>query len=366
MKTLLLAGPFAPEHPGHRSTVAAFRAALPGWEHLVTAAGGPVVRPDRLTPVDPSGPGLRRAIGRSDALVVTGGKPIATPHDGGDASPSLGALTAASLLAPRTPVAMVGVGAGPLERRRDRVAASALVRRADLVVLRDEEAARQLADDGLPTPFRVGSDPSWAALGMDRSSALSGDGILVVPDASSDPESIADLLTATLMLAATSGVAIRLQPWDGDDVGAEVAVRVAGGLGGSVEILPPPVDLRDARRDMAAHRVVVSMKFHGLIAAASAGIPCVAVSHDPEVVGLATRLNYRCVTPEASPQAIGDVVLSALRDQSRPSPGAVMEQIHAAREELRLLNLLLARGDVDEDNSDGLRLAPTPWAPWTR
>ena len=50
--------------------------------------------------------------------------------------------------------------AAPLPGRAAQWLARAIVRSADLLVLRDDESAAHLAATGAPTPVRVGADPA--------------------------------------------------------------------------------------------------------------------------------------------------------------------------------------------------------------
>ena len=74
----------------------------------------------------------------------------------------------------RKPLALVGVGAGALPGRSARTLTRAIVRRADLLVLRDEESAGVLADAGAPTPFRVGADAAWTTARRARAAERPG------------------------------------------------------------------------------------------------------------------------------------------------------------------------------------------------
>ena len=83
--------------------------------------------------------------------------------------PPLGLLRRTAALAAvtralRKPFALVGVGAAPLHGASARGLARAIVRAADLLILRDEESAAHLAAIGAPTPIRVGADAAWTLL----------------------------------------------------------------------------------------------------------------------------------------------------------------------------------------------------------
>ena len=102
----------------------------------------------------------------ADAVVVGGGTVFKTLHRSTGRRPNSllrnACLLAAAAKASGKQVALVGVGAGDLRGRQARALARWLVRRVDLLVLRDEESASALAGVGAPAPFWIGADPAWA------------------------------------------------------------------------------------------------------------------------------------------------------------------------------------------------------------
>src|SRR5919197_621127 len=170
MPSVLLAGAFGQRNPGDEALLAAFVRALDGWdvlatsaEPLATAAQHGVTALPAARPV-----AVARALARADAVVFAGGTTfkLLKPASGRPRHDLLarGLAAAALARAARKPLALVGVGVGDLRTRRARALARAVVRRADLLVLRDEESATLLAEAGAPAPFRVGADPAWTLL----------------------------------------------------------------------------------------------------------------------------------------------------------------------------------------------------------
>jgi polysaccharide pyruvyl transferase WcaK-like protein len=375
-RRVLLAGAFGQGNPGDEALLAAFARALPG-HRLVAASSAPAATAAAhgVEAIGRDRPAaVARAVADADAVVVAGGTVFKTLHPA-SGRPPLGLLRRTAALAVATkalrkPLALVGVGAGSLPGAGARALARAIVRAADLLVLRDDESAARLAAAGAPTPFRVGADAAWTILPDGAHSPLPdgaptpplpGRGPLVVAlsHLAGGPE-LAGRLAAGLAPLVDAGVAVRLDPWQpaGDAaLGAEVAAR----LGGRARVGPTPATLVAAREELAGARLVLAQRFHALVAAASAGIPALAVAHEPKLEGLARRLEQPAVAPDASPPALAAAIADAL-DGSPAAPEAVRRERERAAEGFRLLRVLLARGRSDEAVAvDGLALRPEEW-----
>jgi polysaccharide pyruvyl transferase WcaK-like protein len=369
MPTALLAGAFGQRDPGDEAVLAAFVAALPEWRMIATSG-----QPDLTIARHGCGAVLardRRALGRAlldvDAVVFAGGTVFTTLHPSTGRSPH-DLLTWAMLLtaggqATGKPVAMLGVGAGTLPDVRARWLARALVRRTDLLVLRDEESAHTLAAAGAPIPFRVGADPAWTLVDQPPLAVGDRDGVVVALSHPAQKIDLADRLATALAPLVTFRAKIELQLWHGGDAatGGGLASAIAARLAGSVEVMAAPADLTGARLRMAGARLAVCLNSHAMLAAAAAGTPLVAIAHEPEQLGLARRLQQPAVPVTADPATIAATILSGLDGQAASS-AAVHGEIARAAEGFRLLRLLLTHGvGSDQDSFDGLTLVPAPW-----
>ena len=364
---VFLAGAFGQGNPGDEALLSAFAEGL--RDHRPVAAstdpsatvdehGLPAVARDDLARVV-------QLIARADAVVVAGGTVFKALH------PSCGrpplallrrtAALAAMTRALRKPLALVGVGAAPLEGAQARRLARAIVHSADLLILRDEESAGHLAAIGAPTPFRVGADPAWILLPDPDDAARPADGPVVVALSHlAGGDDVAGRLAAGLQPIADAGIPLRLDPWQPDGDG-ELADAVARRLGGRVEIAPGPRDLIEARDGMSGARLVLAQRFHSLVTAASAGVPALAVAHEPKLAGLARRLDLPAVAADAPPQDFAAAVLGAL-DSAPASAAAVRREREMAEDGFRLLRVLLAGGRSHEAvDIEGLALRPEEW-----
>lgn len=374
MSSVLLAGAFGQGNPGDEALLSAFKHGLPDWNVVATSddpAGTAyqhdVDAVDRHRVVD-----VARLAAKADGVVLAGGTVFKVLHPACGRRP--GALLRRALAlcvgarALGKPLALVGVGASPMSGRGRRQIARAIVRRSDLLVLRDEESAELLGQAGIPTPIRVGADPSWALFDPPeppvQPAARASDRVVVALSHLAGGPLLADSLAGALPPLAASGLQVVLQPWqahaDGHTDDVQLAYAVAARVRG-VDVLPPPADIFAARDALATASVVVGLRFHSLIAAAAAGVPFVAVTHEPKLAALARRLDQPAVAPARLADGLALAVLAA-REAGPPSRAAVCAEIESADETLRLLRVVLSGGRSDESpRVDGLKLAPERW-----
>jgi polysaccharide pyruvyl transferase WcaK-like protein len=392
MPAVLITGPFGRRDPGEEAVLAALVRALPAWDPIVTSSdpeataathGCRAVSVRRL-------PEITRSLVRADAAIAAGRVFAQDMPPGGSRSARTLAGTAALLSAAGSlgkPAAMVGVGSGELATRGARALARELVRRSDLLVLRDGASAHSLGAAGAPAPFRVGADLAWTTLngkppgfldtplpsaiaatngsphgaGAGRRGRGSPRALTVALDFRASGVEILQRIAIALERVAAAGVEVRLQPWarpHGFDDDVRLAGVLAGMIGASVEVLPPPPSLRAAAADFEGSALVVALRYHALIGAATAGTPCLAVVHEPDLGDLARRLDQPAVSAGANPPQLADAVLAAI-DHPPPSPTAIEQQIASAHESIRLLQLLLSGGrSPDANDLDGLPLEP--------
>jgi polysaccharide pyruvyl transferase CsaB len=367
---VLALGAFGQGNPGDEALLAALRRALPHHDVIVASADpASTERVHGVPAVHRNDPrGLARRLRETDAVVVAGGTVFKELHRSTGRRPlSLlrrTAAIAAAARAARRPIALVGVGAAPLPGPGARALARAIVRTADLLVLRDDESATVLAATGAPAPFRVGADLAWTLLDgppqRGRPDERSGEAPVVVALSHlAGGRDLAARLAAAL--APLGGVApVVLLPWQ-DDGGDVMLARAIAARAGGVHVARPPARLAEARDLLAGARALVGLRFHALVAAAAAGTPFVALVHEPKLEGLARRLGQPAVAAGAPPAALTDAAFAAMAGPP-PDAAAVRAERARADEGFRLLRVLLARGRSDEAiHLDGLDLRPEEW-----
>ena len=171
-------------NPGDEALLSAFVGSLPEQDvvatsvdplHTETVHGVPAVQSRDVRAV-------ARRVMRADGVVLADGTIFKTLHPASGRPPigrALGAGPDARYVAQRAPLAAVGVGVGSLHVDRARALARGVVRRCDLLVLRDEESADLLARADAPAPFRVGADPAWTLVDPPGAPSAQGDAVIV-------------------------------------------------------------------------------------------------------------------------------------------------------------------------------------------
>ena len=231
------------------------------------------------------------ALGRCDALVLGGGSLLQD-------STSFNSLLyyAALIMAARfrrLPVLLWGQGLGPLRRRRSRALVRALLPLVQGISWRDGASAAMAARWGRSAP--VGADPVWS---LPPSPWQGEQGPLVLCWRRTPLLDVAGwrhLLHAVDQLASLAGgrEVIWLPFHRDQDRGLLAWLQ-------EQTLVPEPlarrsreVELGDAdgcRTLFAGAGLVLAMRLHGLILAAVAGAPCVALSYDPKVAAAAGDL----------------------------------------------------------------------------
>ncbi len=211
--------------------------------------------------------------------------------------------------AAKTPYMIFAQGIGPLRRRLMwRLTASATAQ-AQAVTVRDEQSA-QLLRYGLGVaepPAQVTADP---ALLLSPGSAERTEELLASCGVSAETPLIGISLRSWPQLEIEEAVA-GLIHYLRDEIGAQVllipfqsgedtslAWRVAGAGGSAVAILEGITEPRDLLGVISSLDLLVSMRLHGLIFAASTAVPAVGIAYDPKVDYFAQTAEQIVVKPD--------------------------------------------------------------------
>jgi polysaccharide pyruvyl transferase WcaK-like protein len=168
-------------------------------------------------------------------------------------------------------------------------------------------------------------------------------------------------LGATLGDLQTSGLRVRLDPWQVDgsaDDDLAFSRRLAAAIPGSVQITDSPRTLTDAIRRLRGARLVVTMRFHAQVAAAAAGAPCLSLVHESKQSSLATRLGQPKVGVDADAATVAAAIHAALH-YPPPAPATVKSEIAAAHSGFDLLRLMTGLATPPVESIGGLRLEPS-------
>lgn len=275
-----------------------------------------------------------RALSRARLLISGGGSLVQDVTSARSAAYYLGVIAAAS--ARRVPVAVIGQGIGPIGRPWVRRLARWAFGRAAAISVRDAESAQTLAALGVTRPAHRGADLA----------------VLMPP---APPARVRELLAKSRLDAAGARVGIGVRAWPGlfDAVSlgheirrfaaerrAAVAVfpfdrlrdraisdAVAFAAGGRLVEAASPQDLLGL---VGAMDLVVGIRLHALVFAASQGVPAVGLSYDPKVSAFAGEHGLPALPPGAPVAALRETLATAWDD--RP---AIRARLEAGRPMLR-------------------------------
>jgi polysaccharide pyruvyl transferase WcaK-like protein len=275
-----------------------------------------------------------RDLRRVDLLVVGGGGLI------NDHWPLVIPRYLAWVLAARmvgTPVAWIGVGVGPIRRRAWRWLARLAASLSGRVLVRVEGSAALLGGEN--DRVRVMPDPVLFLEPPARARPQPTIGLVVrEPVHGQEPEvaMLVELLARFAAAGRTSGLAPRLllmDPWADRSFARRLADRVArDGDCPPTEALGPSA--ARAWQQLGELQVVVSVRLHGLLLSAVAGVPCVPIAYDAKVTAAAERLGLADVVIAAG-DAGDDVVARALAVAQHPDRvKQVAERVSALRDQV--------------------------------
>lgn len=249
--------------------------------------------------------GLPRALVSCDVLVSGGGGLLQDATSARSLGYYLAVIGLARRLGRRTLV--FGQSLGPLSERGRRRVRAAL--RGVPLGLRDDPSLALAAELGLDA-----TGVADAALLLPAPAERDRDALVVVPRG--DQPLATEALTALALRARSEGssvVAVALQP---SQDGA-AARRIAAAADGT-RVLDAD-DTHAVLAVMAAARLVVSVRLHGLVLAAVARAPHVGLSYDPKVAGFASRSGAACARVPATSDEVAAQGAALLAHWRAPS-----------------------------------------------
>jgi len=204
------------------------------------------------------------------------------------------------------PVACVGQGIGPLNRRLTRALTRRVLAGAEVLAVRDGASAEALRGLGLerevavtadlafllPTPTQEEVAAAWRKAGLDDGAR---EGVVVAlrrPTGKAGGDLPRRLGRAIAAACDGAGLSATLFPMH-CGVDLPFAEEVASAAGRATAILRQALSARESLALFAGFRMVIAMRLHALIFACICGIPPVAVSYDPKIDGLMAELGLR-------------------------------------------------------------------------
>lgn len=344
---VLVAGAFGQGNPGDESVLEAIVRGLEGCDVTATSAnpvGAPPTSPCRLVATEATSAVAAAAL-RADLVVVTA-TVFKTLHPSSRRHPlALLANTLALGVAARLrgrPVAMIGAGAGQIDTRAARLLARAVAGVSGPMTMRDEESAALLRSVGVKRDLRVASDVTWSLMpeylvDPDPNAERCPEVVVALSHLAGGARLIASLRDA-LRVLQRAGCSVVVQPWQMPQ-DARMAAAVSQDLDAPVEVRDPPTDVVAAAASLRGTSVVLGLRFHSLVAAATVGVPFVAIAHEPKLAALARRLGQKSLPPTASGADLAETCLRAAAE-GPPAKAAVRREVQLAAQSLADLRTL--------------------------
>ena len=287
-----------------------------------------------------------RALARADVLLFAGGGLM------NDYWPSVIPRYLAWVLAGRIAgcrIVWIGAGVGPIRRRTHRRLAGLAFRASRSVIVRDESSrgwvrrcAPTVAVQVIPDPAFFA--PSPPALPAAATASLGTTGIVVrapAPGSRGASETLLDALAALVADLGSQGQDVRLLTMH-DPVDAPFVARLQerclnrGAQRPTVTALPLAPD--EAIAGLAGFGAIVTVRLHGLILAALAGVPAVSLRYDDKVAAAAAELGLAdlCLPLEGlTPVALAGALAAAAEPGRRDALAIRVAEIRSRADAVR-------------------------------
>ena len=218
----------------------------------------------------------------------------------------------------RKPAMMYAQGVGPLNSPIARKLARAAFQSAEIATVRDPQSAQLLREIGVTRAVEITADPVWnlaPAEGIAREAKRWIVALRSWPDA--NERAIPDIIAGLRDAATARGAALKflpMQPGRDDEI--------LDGLVASGEILetqgktPAEIVALAGSGDL-----MIAMRLHALIFAASQGLATVALNYDPKVSALATLLRAPILNAPADARQLPQLI-----ENARPVEAATLQR----------------------------------------
>jgi polysaccharide pyruvyl transferase CsaB len=197
-------------------------------------------------------------------------------------------------------VILLGQGFGPVNRFLGKSRAASMLRQIDAIAVRDEAAARGIVAMGARCEVTVTADMAWLAK-PDASAAGGGFGLQdqqaigLVPRVWGRAKPIAEAFVQFSRAMSGSGHMPIMVPLD--EAGDQALYKEMEKLGGNPTMIKGVRTPQAMMARIERMSGVVTMRYHGAIFAAKAGIPPILVSYDPKVTHLSDILEVPAAIP---------------------------------------------------------------------
>ena len=225
-------------------------------------------------------------------------------------------------------------GIGPLVRPISRRVTASVLRRTDAITVRDRASAELLGELGVRDPApQFAADPALV-LEPERSERVQallrsaeGEPVGIAPRPCPGDEHALNVTVRALRGGELQPLAWALYPAEDEPLCRSLIDGVGQG------VVASGLNPREWIALAAGCRAVLATRLHGLVFAASAGVPAVGLTYDPKVEAFLAELGMQ---PLGSPESVEAESLGAALEEAMNSGGPDPEVVAALRERARL------------------------------
>lgn len=254
-------------------------------------------------------------------------------------------------------VMMFGCGIGPVRRAGNRRRTARTINRCvDAITLRDAESLRELERLGIQNiPVRLTADMAFLAQGAseseqqayDKACGLEEQGryLMLAPRPWPGAETCVPAFAQAALYAAQqyglTPVLYAMEPGRDRELCEKIAHRIRQ-LGGSCLLLSAPKNSRLILGLVSRMQAVIAMRLHGLILAATRGVPFAGVAYDPKVSGFLDYIGQGACCPleQLSAEGLKGLIDAALQERNCAERAVRMQKL--AEENCRIAMELYA------------------------
>lgn len=216
------------------------------------------------------------------------------------------------------PAMMYAQGVGPLQSSLSRKLARMAFQGAEIATVRDPQSAQLLREIGVTRAVEITADPVWnLAPASEVAREPKGWVVALRSWPAASERAITDIIAALRDAATASGATLKflpMQPGRDDEI---------------LDNLVRPDEKLDAKGKTPAQIValagrgdlMIAMRLHALIFAASQGLATVALNYDPKVSALATLLGAPILNSPADVKQLPQLI-----ENARPVAAATLER----------------------------------------
>lgn len=258
---------------------------------------------------------LRRAIASCDALISGGGSLLQDVTGVKTIPYYLGVLKLAQWL--DKPTFIYAQGIGPVQRKLFHTMIRRVLSRCELVTVRDQSSASLLSRMGVTRDAIVVPDPVLGLPWLDEGKPDLPPDQERVPVVGvsvrywrEDRRELAQLAEGLNLLVEQRPVRIRflsMYPPADSEASAFVMERLSAAAREHAELAEPAAAPLDMVEQVAGCDLLIAMRLHALIYAATQRVPMIGVSYDPKIDVFLDRL---CETPAGSVNEVDPVLLT--------------------------------------------------------